>query len=77
MLPTMLAAPADDTVQVREVVVPHPLERVSRRSHSVKNKLAILAEYERVVQEGKGALLRQAGFVQVADHASCLRRWEG
>ncbi len=45
-------------------------ERATRRTYSAKYKLAILAEYEALDEEGKGALLRREGL-----YTSLISEW--
>ena len=51
---------------------PHPEvpERASRRQYPAKYKLEILAEYDALDREGKGALLRREGL-----YTSLLSEW--
>lgn len=56
---TASVVPASHAVRVEEVPDPQVAERASRRSYTAKYKAAILAEYETLDRDGKGALLRR------------------
>jgi transposase-like protein len=49
---------------------PEVPERAKRRSYSAKYKLEILAEYETLERDGKGALLRREGL-----YTSLISEW--
>ena len=49
---------------------PEVPERAKRRSYSARYKLEILAEYETLDREGKGALLRREGL-----YSSLISEW--
>ncbi len=49
---------------------PEVLERAKRRSYSARYKLEILAEYEGLDRDGKGALLRREGL-----YTSLISEW--
>lgn len=49
---------------------PEVPERAKRRSYSAKYKLEILAEYEGLARDGKGALLRREGL-----YTSLISEW--
>src|SRR5512135_2222321 len=51
--------PRGHAVAVEDVPDPQVPERASRRTYTAKYKLAILAEYEALDRDGKGALLRR------------------
>ena len=51
--------PRSHAVAVEDVPDPQVPERASRRTYTAKYKLAILAEYEALDRDGKGALLRR------------------
>jgi transposase len=67
---TASAAPVSHAVRVEQVPDPQVPERASRRSYSAKYKAAILAEYEGLDKEGKGALLRREGL-----YTSLISEW--
>ena len=67
---TVSAAPVSHAVRVEQVPDPQVPERASRRSYSAKYKAAILAEYEALDRDGKGALLRREGL-----YTSLLSEW--
>ena len=46
---------------------PEVPERAKRRSYTAKYKLEILADYEGLDRDAKGALLRREGFLYVVD----------
>jgi transposase-like protein len=55
---------------VEEVPDPQVPERAKRRSYTAKYKAEILAEYDRLDRDGKGALLRREGL-----YTSLLSEW--
>ncbi len=67
---TVSAAPVSHAVRVEQVPDPQVPERASRRSYSAKYKAAILAEYDSLDRDGKGALLRRDGL-----YTSLISEW--
>jgi transposase len=59
-----------DGVQVEEVPDPQVPERATRRSYSAKYKAAILAEYDALDRDGRGALMRREGL-----YSSLISEW--
>jgi transposase-like protein len=55
---------------VEEVPDPQVPERARRRSYSAKYKAAILAEYEGLDRDGRGALMRREGL-----YSSLISEW--
>ena len=51
--------PRSQAVAVEDVPDPQVPERASRRTYAAKYKLAVLAEYDALDRDGKGALLRR------------------
>lgn len=62
MTVTTQALPSGDAGRVEEVPDPQLPERAKRRSYTAKYKAEILAEYDRLDRDGKGALLRREGL---------------
>lgn len=62
--------PLGDAVRVEEVSDPHVAERAKRRSYTAKYKAEILAEYDRLDRDGRGALLRREGL-----YSSLISEW--
>jgi transposase len=67
---TTSVAPVLDAVRVEEVPDPQVAERAKRRSYSAKYKAAILAEYDALDRDGRGALLRREGL-----YSSLISEW--
>ena len=65
-----LAAPVGDAVGVQEVPDPQVAERAKRRSFTAKYKAEVLAEYDRLDRDGRGALLRREGL-----YTSLISSW--
>jgi transposase len=61
---------ADLAVRVEQVPDPQVPERASRRSYSARYKAAILAEYDSLDRDAKGALLRREGL-----YTSLISEW--
>jgi transposase-like protein len=70
MAVTTQAVPSGDAVRVEEVPDPQVPERAKRRTYTAKYKAEILAEYDRLDRDGKGALLRREGL-----YTSLLSEW--
>ena len=70
MTVTTSAVPLGDGVRVEEVPDPRVPERAKRRSYSAKYKAEILAEYDRLDRDGRGALLRREGL-----YSSLISEW--
>jgi len=70
MTVTTSAVPLGDGVRVEEVPDPQVPERAKRRSYSAKYKAEILAEYDRLDRDGRGALLRREGL-----YSSLISEW--
>jgi transposase-like protein len=64
------AAPSGDAVKVEEVPDPQVAERAKRRQYSAKYKAEILAEYDRLDRDGRGALMRREGL-----YSSLISEW--
>jgi transposase len=62
--------PASHAGRVGQVPDPQVPERASRRSYPARYKLEVLAEYEALDRDGKGALLRREGL-----YTSLLSEW--
>ena len=67
---TASVVPASHAVRVEEVPDPQVAERATRRSYTAKYKATILAEYEALDRDGKGALLRREGL-----YTSLISEW--
>jgi transposase len=67
---TAPVVPASHAVRVEQVPDPQVPERAVRRSYSAKYKAQILAEYELLDRDGKGALLRREGL-----YSSLIHEW--
>ncbi len=69
-----MSTAAEDRLLSHAGQVPNPSpevpERAKRRSYSAKYKLEILAEYEGLDRDGKGALLRREGL-----YTSLISEW--
>jgi transposase-like protein len=63
-------SPLRDAVRVEEVPDPQVPERARRRSYSAKYKAAILAEYDALDRDGRGALMRREGL-----YSSLISEW--
>ena len=70
MTVSTLDAPVGDAVRVQEVPDPQVPERAKRRSFTAKYKAEILAEYDRLDRDGRGALLRREGL-----YSSHIAEW--
>jgi transposase len=70
MTTSTLAAPLGDAVRMEEVPDPQVPERAKRRSYTAKYKAEILAEYDALDRDGKGALLRREGL-----YTSLISEW--
>ncbi len=70
MTVTMPGSPLGDAVRVEEVPDPQVPERAKRRSYSAKYKAAILAEYDGLDRDGRGALMRREGL-----YSSLISEW--
>ncbi len=70
MTVTMPGAPVNNAVRVEEVADPQVPERAKRRTYTAKYKVEILAEYDRLDRDGRGALMRREGL-----HSSLLSEW--
>jgi transposase len=62
--------PVSNAVRVEEVPDPQVPERAKRRTYTARYKAEILAEYERLDRDGKGALLRREGL-----YTSLISEW--
>ena len=67
---TASVVPVSHAVGVEQVPDPQVAERASRRSYTARYKVAILAEYEALDRNGKGALLRREGL-----YTSLISEW--
>ncbi len=70
MTVTMPGAPVNNAVRVEEVADPQVPERAKRRTYTAKYKVEILAEYDRLDRDGRGALMRREGL-----YSSLLSEW--
>jgi transposase len=70
MTVTTQVTPLGDAVVVEEVPDPQVPERAKRRSYSAKYKADVLAEYERLDRDGRGALMRREGL-----YSSLISEW--
>lgn len=70
MTVTMPGAPVNNAVRVEEVTDPQVPERAKRRTYTAKYKVEILAEYDRLDRDGRGALMRREGL-----SSSLLSEW--
>jgi len=70
MTVTMPGAPVSNAVRVEEVPDPQVPERAKRRTYAAKYKAEILAEYDRLDRDGRGALMRREGL-----YSSLLSEW--
>jgi transposase len=70
MTVTVPVSPLGDAVRVEDVPDPHVPERARRRSYSAKYKAAILAEYDGLDRDGRGALMRREGL-----YSSLISEW--
>jgi len=67
---TTSVTPLGDAVRMEEVPDPQVPERARRRSYSAKYKAAILAEYDGLDRDGRGALMRREGL-----YSSLISEW--
>jgi transposase-like protein len=70
MTVTMPMSPLGDAVRVEEVPEPQVPERATRRSYTARYKAAILAEYDGLDRDGRGALMRREGL-----YSSLISEW--
>jgi len=70
MTTSTMAAPLGDAVRMEEVPDPQVPERAKRRSYTARYKAEILAEYDALDRDGKGALLRREGL-----YTSLISEW--
>jgi transposase len=70
MTVTTQVSPPGDAVRVEDVPDPQVPERAKRRSYSAKYKAEILAEYDRLDRDGRGALLRREAL-----YSSLISEW--
>lgn len=70
MTTSTLAAPRGDAARREEVPDPQVPERAKRRTYTAKYKAEILAEYDRLDRDGRGALLRREGL-----YSSLISEW--
>jgi len=70
MTVTTTVTPVPDAVRVEEVPDPQVAERAKRRTYTAKYKAAILAEYDALDRDGRGALMRREGL-----YSSLLSEW--
>jgi transposase-like protein len=70
MTVTVPMAPLGDAVKVEEVRDLQVPERAKRRSYPAKYKAEILAEYDRLDRDGRGALMRREGL-----YSSLISEW--
>ncbi len=70
MTVTTQVTPPGDAVRVEDVPDLQVPERAKRRSYSAKYKADVLAEYDRLDRDGRGALLRREGL-----YSSLISEW--
>jgi transposase len=70
MTVTTAVSPVGDAVRVGEVPDPQVPERAKRRSYSARYKAEILAEYDALDRDGRGALMRREGL-----YSSLISEW--
>ena len=70
MTVTTTATRLGDAVKVEEVPDPQVPERAKRRSYTARYKAEILAEYDRLDRDGRGALMRREGL-----YSSLISEW--
>lgn len=70
MTVTLPVSPRGDAVRVEEVPDPQVPERAKRRSYSAKYKAEMLAEYDGLDRDGRGALMRREGL-----YSSLISEW--
>ena len=70
MTVTMSGPRSGDAVRVEEVPDPQVAERATRRTYTAKYKAAILAEYDGLDRDGRGALMRREGL-----YSSLISEW--
>ena len=70
MTVTTPMSPLGDAVRVEEVPDPQVPERATRRSYTARYKAAILAEYDGLDRDGRGALMRREGL-----YSSLISEW--
>ena len=70
MTVTTTVTPVQDAVRVEEVPDPQVAERAKRRTYTAKYKAAVLAEYDALDRDGRGALMRREGL-----YSSLLSEW--
>lgn len=70
MTTSTMAVPLGNAVRMEEVPDPQVPERAKRRTYTAKYKAEILAEYDALDRDGKGALLRREGL-----YTSLISEW--
>ena len=70
MTVTTSVTPLGDAVRMEEVPDPQVPERARRRSYSARYKAEILAEYDRLDRDARGALMRREGL-----YSSLISEW--
>lgn len=70
MTVTTPVPPVRNAVRVEEVPDPQVPERATRRTYTAKYKAEILAEYDRLDRDGRGALMRREGL-----YSSLISEW--
>lgn len=70
MTTSTMAVPLGNAVRMEEVPDPQVPERAKRRTYTAKYKAEILAEYDALDRDGKGALLRRGGL-----YTSLISEW--
>ncbi|MBE1609997.1 hypothetical protein [Actinopolymorpha pittospori] len=70
MTVTTAVPPVRNAVGVEEVPDPQVPERATRRTYTAKYKAGILAEYDRLDRDGRGALMRREGL-----YSSLISEW--
>jgi len=70
MSSTTQVIPSGDAVRMEEVPDPQVPERAKRRSYTARYKAEIVAAYDRLDRDGRGALLRREGL-----YSSHISEW--
>jgi transposase len=70
MTVTMPVSPVSNAVRVEEVPDPQVPERAKRRTYTARYKAEILAEYDGLDRDGRGALMRREGL-----YSSLISEW--
>ena len=74
MTVTTPVSPVSNAVRVEDVPDPQVPERAERRTYTAKYKAAILAEYDALDRDGRGALMRREGLYSSHQHVMRLHQ---